>query len=140
MRLYRRTHKKDLDVNIAPLIDVILLLIIFFMTVSQVTRTEAEVLNLPQAEQVRDIRKEKNKRVIINIRSTGVMIVYGRETTLSQIADLLRDEKTRQAAEDIRVLIRADGMAQWQVVEQIIGLCRDEGLLRVRVAAVKKES
>ncbi len=139
MRLYRKTHKKDLDVNIASLIDVILLLIIFFMTVSQITQTEAEPLDLPEAEQVQDVETETNKRVIINIRPSGEMIVYGEIVTLEQVADLLKEEKTQQSVEDIRVLIRADGTTQWKAVEQVVGVCRDEGLLRVRVAAVRKE-
>ena len=139
MKLYRKTHKKELDVNIAPLIDVILLLIIFFMTVSQITKTEAEPLDLPQAERTKDIEKEENKRVIITIRQDGSVSVLGEAQTLEQIQSLLKEEKTRREAADIRVLIRGDANAEWQSIEKIVALCRDEGLLRVRVAVTKKD-
>lgn len=138
MKLYRKIHKKDLDVNIAPLIDVILLLIIFFMTVSQISKTEAEPLDLPEAERAQDIQKEENKRVIITVRKDGSVSVLGESQTLEQVRALLKDEKTRREAADIRVLIRGDAGAEWQSIEKIIGLCRDEGLLRVRVAVTKK--
>lgn len=139
MKLYRKIHKKELDVNIAPLIDVILLLIIFFMTVSQITQTEAEPLDLPEAERTKEIEKETDKRVIINVRQTGEMIVYGEIYPLEKIRALLKDEKAQRPTEEIRVLIRADGRTEWRRVERIIALCRDEGLLRVRVAVVEKE-
>ncbi len=139
MKLYRKIHKKDLDVNIAPLIDVILLLIIFFMTVSQITQTEAEPLELPKAERVKEIEKEKDKRVIINVRQNGEMVVYGEPYSVEKVHMLLKDEKTQRPAEEIRVLIRADGRTEWRSVERIIALCRDEGLLRVRVAVIEKD-
>ncbi|MHC4927069.1 MAG: ExbD/TolR family protein [Planctomycetota bacterium] len=139
MKLYRKVHKKDLDVNIAPLIDVILLLIIFFMTVSQITKTEAEPLNLPEAERAKDIEKEENKRVIITVRQNGGLSVLGQTQTLEQVRGLLKEEKARRDAADIRVLIRGDANAEWQSIEKIVALCRDEGLLRVRVAVTKKD-
>lgn len=139
MKLYRKIHKKDLDVNIAPLIDVVLLLIIFFMTVSQISKTEAEPLNLPEAERAKDIQKEENKRVIISVRKDGSVSVLGELQTLEQVRTLLKDEKTRREAADIRVLIRGDANAEWQSIEKIVALCRDEGLLRVRVAVTKKD-
>ena len=138
MKLYRKIHKKDLDVNIAPLIDVILLLIIFFMTVSQISKTEADPVNLPEAERAKDIQKEENKRVIITVRRDDSVSVLGQVQTLDQVRALLKDEKIRRDAADIRVLIRGDANTEWQSIEKIIGLCRDESLLRVRVAVTKK--
>ena len=138
MKLCRKTHKKDLDVNIAPLIDVILLLIIFFMTVSQITKTEAEPVDLPEAERAKDIEKEENKRVIITVRQDGSVSVLGESYSLEQVQGLLKEEKTRREAADIRVLIRGDANVEWKSIENIVALCRDEGLLRVRVAVTKK--
>ena len=77
--------------------------------------------------------------MIINVRQNGEMVVYGELVSVEQVGALLKDEKTQREPEEIRVLIRADGMTEWQSVERIIALCRDEGLLRVRVAVVKKD-
>ena len=51
MRLRKRKPEYGCEINIAPLIDVVFLLIIFFLTVSHITQLQVEPLSLPEAEE-----------------------------------------------------------------------------------------
>lgn len=140
MRLIRnkRVRKPGAILNIAPMIDVVLLLLIFFMAVSHISKTDAEPINLPQAKSVEEINKEEQKRVIINVRQNGQIVVLGHVFTTDHVRAFLREEKRTRPAEDIRVLIRGDQNANWVDVQRVIQCCRDEGLTRIRVAAIRK--
>lgn len=140
MRLYKKAKLHGTLINITPLIDVILLLIIFFMTVSHIAQTEIELLDLPESAQADTMVKEEQKRVIINIHADGVITVFGKDLSLEQIREVLKEEKIKTNAQDIRVLIRADRTSEWEIIKKVLTLCREENLRRIRVAVLEKIS
>ena len=138
MRLYKKATLRGSSINITPLIDVILLLIIFFMTVSHIVQTEIDPLDLPETSEADEIEKEQQKRVIINIHEDGRIFVFGQDSSIAQVHQLLLEEKQQKSVEEIRVLIRADRMAQWDTIKEVLALCRRENLHRIRVAVIQK--
>ena len=137
MRLYRREHDRPCRINIASLIDVVFLLIIFFMTVSQVSRSEAENLELPKAVQSQPDDKSQLKRLVVNVRQDGLIVMFDSELSLEAAEKLLVDEMTQYGRENIIVLIRADRQTDWQQVAAVMQICTNNGIARVRVAVIE---
>lgn len=137
MRLYKRTRKHGHGINIAALIDVFFLLIIFFMTVSQVTPSEKDV-DLPEAKQGESKVEKQKKRVVFSVANDGGMFLLGEQVGLDEIAAMLDEEVAVRGADKVEVLIRGDRLTAWKGVAEIMQLCTKKGLLRVRVGVVDK--
>jgi len=139
MRLRKRQHRPGCDINIAPLIDVVFLLIIFFMLVSQFTRIEVEPLSLPPARHADRSAAPALIKMIINVYENGRVVIAGVEHTTDSLGQLLQTESKKHAGGEVSVLIRSDRQTPWQMVSEIMKACHNRGVSRVRVATVPTE-
>ncbi len=102
-----------------PMIDIVFLLIIFFMTVSQVSEVNRERLELAQQAGSLD---QKPAILTINFTQDGSIIVGGVEYELSQLIALVADELTRLGDDPTRltVVLRADRRVVSGVVSDVV--------------------
>ena len=136
MKLGKAKRTFGSEPNIAPLIDVVFQLIIFFMLVAQITRVEVEDLSLPEAKAGKAAREAKPGRVVINVHADGRIIVSGREHTPASLEGVLARERQARRA-DTSVLVRGDRETPWRTVAQILNACAAQQISRVRVAVVE---
>lgn len=134
MRLRKKQHDRPCEISIAPLIDVVFLLIIFFMVVSQFTRVKLEAVSLPEASQGELPEEMPARRVILNVYADGRINNEGVELNLVSLGQLLKMEKAEHGSERLTILIRSDRKAAWKTVREIMKVCAGEGLSRVKVA------
>src|SRR5437764_8389513 len=87
MRLSKR-HGTKLEINMTPMIDVTFLLLIFFMTVNQVSKDNRERMRLPPLPGSHD---QEDAELIINIDRENNIIVSPQFMSLSQLASLLTE-------------------------------------------------
>jgi len=137
MRLRKARRTYGSEINIAPLIDVVFLLIIFFMTVSQFTRVEVEDLTLPEAEKGEKPKKLGPGRLIVNVRKDGRIVVSGRALSVESLERLLAEELKDRRPEDLTVLLRGDKDMAWKTAAAVMQACAAKGIARVRVAVVE---
>ncbi|MBN1845518.1 MAG: biopolymer transporter ExbD [Sedimentisphaerales bacterium] len=140
MRLRKRPHLYGIDINIAPLIDVVFLLIIFFMVVSQFTQMEIEALELPQATQGDRPGQPLDRQVILNVFADGRLMIAGQPYDHQQLTWLLQRKTRRIPAGEISVLIRADRATPWRQVRELLQLCAAQSIQHVRVAVLDADS
>ena len=136
MRLRKKQHLPGTEINIAPLIDVVFLLIIFFMVISQFTQIEIEALELPEAGQGNRPTDLLDRQIIINVYQDGRIMIAGDRYTANSFEQLLKAKLVKYAAGDITVLIRADQQTPWNAVSEIMKGCARQSVTRVRVAVV----
>ncbi len=134
MRLTRTRRKFGCEVNITPLIDIVFLLIIFSMMVSQFTKLQAEKLLLPAAHAGRDPRGGAGGRIVVNVMPTGRIVVSGRRRSAESLGRLLAVEARRRGAGNVRVVIRSDRRTPWAAVGPILQACAARQIARVKVA------
>lgn len=115
------------QIDIAPLIDVIFLLIIFFMLTSPLTSPSGIHVKLPRAI-TSDIIKEKNFIVTI----TGEDIIYFNGVILT--TKELRRELSAIAQNDKPILIKSDRRASVGRIVEVWDLCRDLGIEKINIA------
>lgn len=136
MQLRKSRSPVRSKLNVAPMIDVVFLLIIFFMTVSQATQVNVESLDLPQATQG-ESNQQLASQFIINLRSDGSLYVDQTLITLDTLRNRLHDEAQHRTPAGLSVLIRSDKSSAWHVVSPIMRICTDIGIHRVKVAVVQ---
>jgi biopolymer transport protein ExbD len=136
MKLQSRS-KEEPEVNLTSLIDVVLLLLVFFMVSTSFVR-EAEInLRLPEASASAEPSAAATETLEITISQTGEFTVNGRplvnnerRTLRAAIERLIGDRR------DMPVLIRADALATHQAVVTALDVAGQLGFVEISIATV----
>ncbi|MGL4464971.1 MAG: ExbD/TolR family protein [Planctomycetia bacterium] len=125
------------SVNMTPMIDVIFLLIIFFLCVSQNQKAEiAETVELPSAKAgtAEAVEPTPPRRLILTVLPDGRLRSGGRTIPTAELADLLKREKElaraapAKVAKPLEVWIRADRATPYRFVEPVLRNCAAAGV------------
>jgi len=138
MRL-RKTHPRTLPtISIAAMIDVVFLLIIFFMTVSQFSRVHAEQVALPDAD--KGVQKQHwTNEMALALSSDGRMACDGALLTLDDFRARLAAMSDSERS-TLRVTVRADKAASWKAVREVLTTCSSHGVTHVTSAVLSEAS
>jgi len=115
------------SLSITPLIDVVFLLLIFFLVASRLTEEERELdLSLPSVSESLPASFQPDE-LIINIDSEGRYFVDGTFRQIEQLEQLLRRAQANNPLTQ-KVIIRGDRQSTWEQVIAVIGLCKKVGI------------
>lgn len=111
--------RREMRVNMTPMIDVVFLLIIFFLVSSHLARQESQLpLPLPTAESGQEVVEDRD-RVVVNLLSDGTMRFAGRNVNASELQRRLVNE-VATGKTDLEVRIRSDRDVPYQFVQPIL--------------------
>ena len=127
---FRRRVRPDLALNIAPLIDVVFLLVIFFAVSTTFMDTAGLRLDLPESTSTAQ-RNPENLTVLLT--KDGTIVFGGAEVEPAQLEDRLRGELAKR--DDKTVVLRADAAATHGQVVAIMDRIRSAGAAGLTVAA-----
>lgn len=139
--------EEDPEFQIAPMIDILLVLLVFFMTISstEVLQTNDKV-KLPVAKDAKDKNGAKQAgagQVIINvlwnpINSSGTLDIDG---TTYPTADAVGEVLKRKigATPDFRVVIRADKEVRYEFLRGLLRAAGAAGVSNVTFSVVSKD-
>lgn len=115
------------QIDIAPLIDIVFQLLIFFMLTSSFVMQPGIKVNLPKA-----VTSEVVKFENIELLVSGENVTYfnGKVVTTQELKNLLKQAAKRNQS----VLIKADQRASLGRVVEIWDLARDQGISQVNIA------
>jgi biopolymer transport protein ExbD len=132
-RRFRPQRRPPLELGMTPLIDIVFLLLIFFMLTSRFIIHEGIQVDLPVTEKPQALPGEEARRV--TIRTDGKFIFEGRIFTLQEMGTYL----DRQGPDFIRASfeIFADRRATVQSVVSLLELLRDKGAVSVTLGTVR---
>jgi len=122
------------EINMAPMIDMVFLLLIFFMVASHMSKMDRTPVELPVADKSK-VAKNAKDRQIITIRSkdqTGeeVEIVMNlRPVEVDEIAPVVA--KLLAEDENTEVYLRADRYAKHKHVKEVMAACAEGGVANV---------
>ena len=124
LQLKIRQEEDNEGVNITPLIDVVFLLLVFFLLTSQFNKQEAKFVELPELPKAggKNIADSNNSLMIV-VDKEGRIFLQGSEINLSGIESVLTDKKSLSIA-----LIEADSSAPHGRVLQLIAKLQELGL------------
>lgn len=116
------------------MIDIVFLLIIFFMTVSQITRTVDHPVELPRV--IKGTSESKTATVTINLNEKGSVIVAGKTLSQTEVSSALQNrlQKVDNDPDRIRIQIRCDRRCLSKYVNQLVDRLSSMGFRKVRCA------
>jgi len=120
------------QIDIAPLIDVIFQLLIFFMLSSSFTFQSGINVKLPKAV-TSDVIKEEN--LIVTITSENIIYLNGTVITLKELEGRLSNPLSK----DRPLLIKADRRASVGRIVDVWDLCRNLGIERINIATNQEQ-
>lgn len=126
--------------QLAPMIDIVFLLLIFFIVTWQFTRSETELnVSVPTAEEGSELNRPKGE-IIINVLPDGTIRVEGLTVNLPQLYEKLAAIARQYENQPVR--IRADGQVVYQRIVEVIDTCQKAGIWNISFATqrpVKEE-
>jgi biopolymer transport protein ExbD len=128
-------RSEEPEINVVSLIDVVLLLVVFFMLSSNFTAEGRLQIRLPQASAV-PTQRNAEEGLVVTVSASGSYLVNGRELVNSG-ADTLRAaiiKTTANGAHTTAVTIRADGRATHQAVVTAMDVLGRLGFTQLNVA------
>lgn len=133
MKLSKKHVRHTKGMDITPMIDIVFLLLIFFITVTQVSETNREQLALPQLQGSED---QKRTSLVVNVNAAGEIIVAGQPIALSDMAFLVNEELNNvgNAPGLVTVVVRIDRRATCETANNIVKQLASQGISKVRLA------
>lgn len=130
---FHRPPTEELELNLTPLIDVVFLLLIFFM-VSTTFQKESEIsLQLPKATDADITSPDEHIEVVIN--AAGRYFIEDQELVKSDVASLQNALfKVSNGDRDIPITIRADAQVPHQAVVTAMDAAGQLGMLKITIA------
>jgi len=138
MKLQTRKPKDDPEINLISLIDIALLLVIFFMLSSTFIQEGRLKIELPQAS-LTPTGKQKTDPIVVSVTQSGSYRVNDREL-INSSTDTLRAAILEVAGADRNkpVTVRADGRATHQSVISAMDVLGKLGFVRINIATVEE--
>ena len=133
MRLAKHRRKTRMEMDMTPMIDVAFQLIIFFMTVSQMSQANQERLELPKQQ---GTEEQRPRTLVVNVTSTGELRVSGEATTIAGLIGRVNYELIRVGDDPtkLHIVIRADERGASQGVNEVVTALGKLRITRIRIA------
>ena len=126
---YTKRRQRKPYVNIVPLVDVLTVLLFFFIVTMQFK--QFKVLNITMPEIKTAGVNQVDDQIIIAIDESGEIFYNGIAVTTKQLNESL--VATNQVKADFSVLIMADEETELKVIAEVMDLCRNNQLNQIRL-------
>ena len=131
--------KRNVGFNMTPMIDVVFLLIIFFLVSSHLAKQESSMeLKLPAAMAGHEDFDQTTTRITINVKRDGSLWLGGQIVEPQQLATRFAELRAEQG-EGLEVRIRGSREAAYSTVEPIMLACTKASIWNVKYAVYREE-
>ena len=122
-----------MQLNMTSMIDIVFLLIIFFMIVSQISETNKEQIELPALSAQLE---QQPAKMTVNINADSEVIVSGESIGINQLQAMVSQELAAVDGNTNRlfVTLRVDRNALTDRANEVMGILNEAGIPGVRVA------
>lgn len=135
MNLRGRAPFHHPGIQLAPLVDVLLLLLIFFLMTWNAARNENELdVKVPKASSAKE-RSAPIGDVVVNVKSDGNVVVNRRTLSGAELTDLLKGLVQLNAEQ--AVVIRGDEAGAYKNIVEVLNVCSQAGVTNVAFATAK---
>jgi len=133
-----RPRQAGIRFNITPLIDIVFLLIVFFLADTHLTQNEKlEAVELPAASQNETEAEEAPRRIVITITLDEKLHLRGNEISPEELDARLSsiDDDKRKETE---IRIRGDRRIPYRITERVLISCARAGISNVQFAVLNE--
>jgi len=127
------------SIQLAPMIDILLLLLCFFIISWQYSKSETELkVAVPTAQEGAEPNDRQRGEIIINVLADGVIRVEGLAVDRPQLLEKLSAIAKQYKNQPVR--IRGDGGVAYQRIVEVIDTCQKAGIWNISFATQRPES
>ncbi len=137
---FPRKAREPVDINLAPLIDVVFILLLFFVVTTTFTRETQLKVDLPEAVTGEQVEERYDQPLEILVDQNGRYAVNGQalaSNDLSAIMGALIEASAGQ--KDIPVTLSADGKAPHQAVVTAMDAASKLGFVQLRITTIEAQ-
>jgi biopolymer transport protein ExbD len=137
MNFRRRIHPEAISLQLAPMIDVILFLLVFFLLTWNLARYEADLaIRVPTAKEGKE-NKQLPGEVILNIKPDGTVTLNRRPLQPAELKEILIGLVKQYP--DQPVVVRADEDVSYKHVVKVLDTCRSADIWNIAFATIKQK-
>ena len=134
MKIPARNQARGLKFNITPLIDIVFLLIIFFLAASHFARSETEAqIDLPIAQPDRDQKNGIPKRLVITVTQAEQYLIGMQQADLNAIEQRII-QGVAEYGNRFEVRLRGDRSVAFRLIEPLLVTCTRQGITEINFA------
>ncbi len=132
MPLKGADRTEESAINLTPMIDIVFLLIIFFLVGARFTEQERQYdIQLPSSSEIQPLTGTPDA-LVINVRQNGTILLGIKPMSLDELETELRDAK--ENFEDQAVVVRGEGQGLYQPIVNVLGVCHRTQITRISLA------
>ncbi len=129
---------EDVGFQMAPMIDCVFQLMIFFMCASHLHQTlDNPKIEIPVAANA-SIPEELSDRRYITIKDDGTILLGGNTATIPQVKTAI--EQAAKTIPNLKIFLRADKRLKHKKVREVMQACADAGASEIIFAAYQSEA
>lgn len=137
MNFQRGKHSEDLEMNLVPLIDVLLVIIIFLVVSATFSRTSELQINLPTAEA--NAPQEKPLTIEVGVDASGQYVINGKSLSDKSVEGISAALKAAaNGGNEPTIIINADANSTHQSVVNVMEASRVAGYTHITFATQVK--
>ena len=137
MNFRAHVHPERITFQIAPLVDILLFLLVFFIMTWNFARTEAELdVKVPAAREGKENRRAAGE-VILNVKRDGSIVMNRRTMSAEELKDTL--SRIAELYPDQAIVLRGDENVDYRHVVDALDVCRAANIWNVAFATSKPE-
>ena len=129
----RKSSAEEVTINLTPMIDVVFLLVIFFMVGSKFSEAESRIqVQVPSVGDMRSLSRTPDERVV-EVTAGGEVSLDGNVVSMDQLSATLRSQVQSYPA--LKVAVRGDGANSFQRIAEVLHVIRSSGVEKMGIAA-----
>jgi biopolymer transport protein ExbD len=135
---FRNQALEPAGMQLAPMIDIVFLLLIFFIVTWQFSRSETEMkISVPSSQEGADPKRVLGE-IIVNVRASGEVVVEGQVMSQVRLKEKLSAIARQHKNQPIR--LRGDAEASYQTIVEVIDTCQKAGIWNISFATQRKKT
>lgn len=131
--LHRRSNEEGDEINMSPLIDMVFILLIFFVVTTSFSRETGVEINKPKAATAQSVKSEN---IMIAVTEQGTVHILEKQVDLDQLSMIV--QRLTNENPDRNALLFVDRKAPSGTVVDVIDICNLCGVPQVNIAALKE--
>ena len=137
MNFRAHVYPERINFQIAPMVDILLFLLVFFMLTWNFSRNEAELdVKVPAAKEGKETRRPAGE-VILNVKKDGGIVMNRRPMSSDELLETL--SRIAKLYPDQAVILRGDENVDYRFVVDVLDICRAANIWNVAFATSKPE-
>jgi biopolymer transport protein ExbD len=122
--------------DLTPMIDIVFLLIVFFMTVANMQVQQRVPISVPIAEAA-SLPEDRANRIVVTVKEDGSVFYGASPVLMEDLAGLVAESK--DAAPTVKVYVRADARVPFKEVRQVFAAAAEGGVPNVVFATFQSD-